>query len=153
MLKNLIVDTNLLLLWVIGSIDSGKYLSTSTRLDKFNYRDFDKVNSLIGKYDALYITPYIATEVSNLIDLKGYARTKALEIFKALLLDTVIVADTNLHLDIDGNTFYIYGLTDNSLIKLVKNYYVLTDDNRLCSALFEVNPEYVLPYSVVQHEI
>ena len=63
------------------------------------------------------------------------------------------MADTNLHLDIDGNTFYIYGLTDNSLIKLVKNYYVLTDDNRLCSALFEVNPEYVFPYSVVQHEI
>ncbi|MDC4563711.1 hypothetical protein NQ786_18495 [Acinetobacter baumannii] len=153
MLKKLIVDTNLLLLWVIGSIDSGSYLSRSNRLDKFKYEDFTKLNSLIAKYDALYITPYIATEVSNLIDLKGEAKEKALEIFKALLLNTMKIADTDIHLDIEGNTFYIYGITDNSLITLVKNYYVLTDDNPLCCALYEVNPDHVLQYSVAQYNI
>lgn len=150
MLRNLIVDTNLLLLWIIGSVDSGSYLKSSNRLDKFDYEDFSKVNSLIGQFDALYITPYIATEISNLIDLDGYAREKAFQIFKSLL-EEIKVTMSDLQADSESINFHLYGLTDNSLVNLVKDYYILTDDNRLCVPLFAANPENVLPYEVVKY--
>ncbi|MBJ8424347.1 hypothetical protein I6M74_20970 [Acinetobacter bereziniae] len=150
MLRNLIVDTNLLLLWIIGSVDSGSYLRASNRLDKFNYDDFSKVNSLIGQFDALYITPYIATEISNLIDLDGYAKKKAFQIFKSLLEEIKVVV-TDLRFDSEGINFHLYGLTDNSLVNLVQDYYILTDDSRLCVPLFSINPSNVLPYEVVKY--
>lgn len=151
--KNLIVDTNLLLLWIIGSIDSGTHIRSSNRLKKFNYKDFQIVNTIIGTYDTLSITPYIATEISNLIDLNGYVKEQVFKRFQVLLRDitAVKVIDTDIRTDISGKNFVKFGLTDNSLITLINDYFILTDDDRLCFILYNVNADNVLQYSFVKN--
>lgn len=151
--KNLIVDTNLLLLWIIGSIDNGAHIGSSRRLKKFNYEDFQIVNTIIGTYDTLSITPYIATEISNLIDLNGYVRKQVFERFQILLTDVIAVKiiDTDIRTDISGNNFLNFGLTDNSLITLINDYFILTDDDKLCVILYDVNYKNVLQYNFVKN--
>lgn len=78
-----LIDTNLLLLFVIGSVDNGHFIGASKRLDAFSYDDYRLLNEYIGKFDNFATTPYILTEVSNLIDLQDYA---AVEAFKTLRL-------------------------------------------------------------------
>lgn len=151
--KNLIVDTNLLLLWIIGSIDNGAHIGSSNRLKKFNYKDFQIVNTIIGTYDTLSITPYIATEISNLIDLNGYVKKQVFARFQILLTDitAVKIIDTDIREDISGKNFLNFGLTDNSLITLINDYFILTDDDKLCFILYSVNAENVLQYNFVKN--
>ncbi|ESK34663.1 hypothetical protein P256_02622 [Acinetobacter nectaris CIP 110549] len=151
--KNLIVDTNLLLLWIIGSIDNGAHIRSSNRLKKFNYKDFQIVNTIIGTYDTLSITPYIATEISNLIDLNGYVKEQVFVRFQILLKDitAVKVIDTDIRADISGENFLNFGLTDNSLITLINDYFILTDDDKLCFILYSVNFDNVLQYKLVKN--
>ncbi|WP_459623604.1 PIN domain-containing protein [Burkholderia sp. 3C] len=77
MAKRLIIDTNLLLLLVIGAVEEGRHIRNSKRLGAFSLRDYDNVVKIMSEYEMVFITPYIATEVSNLIDLDGYARNLA----------------------------------------------------------------------------
>lgn len=151
--NNLIVDTNLLLLWIIGSIDNGTHIGSSNRLKKFNYKDFQIVNTIIGTYDTLSITPYIATEISNLIDLNGYVKEQVFKRFQVLLRDitAVKVIDTDVRADISSKNFLNFGLTDNSLITLINDYFILTDDDRLCFILYSVNADNVLQYNFVKN--
>ena len=72
--KRLIVDTNLLLLLVIGAVEGGIHIKNSKRLNDYDYEDYHRVLKVVSEFEAVYITPYIATEVSNLIDLTGGAR-------------------------------------------------------------------------------
>ncbi|EED5477972.1 hypothetical protein UJ39_17095 [Salmonella enterica subsp. enterica serovar Tennessee] len=105
--------------------------------------DFDKVRrTMIAANGKVYITPYIAAEVSNLIDLTGYVNElvmrQAAIVFEALGQINVSITD-----DTKG-MFPNFGITDNSLIELVKEHSVLTDDRRLAAHLFGVNWNNVL---------
>jgi rRNA-processing protein FCF1 len=148
-MNKLIVDTNLLLLIVIGAIDDGKHIKNSKRLNNYNEKDYQTVLEFISHYDEVFITPYIATEVSNLIDLDRTVRDKvfefAREFFKTL---THIASDINN--DSIGDSFIKYGLTDNSLIRLVNDYHILTNDGRLCEYLVLINQKNVIPYSIAK---
>ena len=151
MIKKLIIDTNLLLLLVVGIIDEGNYIKRSTRLKDFNEDDFQRITTIIGFFNEVYITPYIATEVSNLIDLDGDVRDEIFIKFRLLVEELIKVINVDLINDMDGQTFLRYGLTDNSLISLVSNYFVLTNDSRLCSVLYDIKAENVLQYSVLKN--
>ncbi len=149
-MKKLIIDTNLLLLLVIGSIDNGKQIRNSSRLNAFQEKDYQILKEIISDYNEILITPYIATEVSNLIDLNGWARNQTFEFLKLFFSSTLNFINFNIKLDTQGQTFNTYGLTDNSLINLVKDHCILTNDDRLCSALYAVNPSNVIQFSVVR---
>lgn len=151
MIKKLIIDTNLLLLFVIGIIDDGRYIKKSNRLSDFDEDDFQKITRVIGFFNEVYITPYIATEVSNLIDLDGDVRDEIFIKFRLLIEKLIKVVNVNLIEDMDGQTFLRYGLTDNSLISLVSEYFILTNDSRLCSVLYKIKAENVLEYSVLKN--
>ena len=41
--KTLIIDTNLLLLLVIGAVEGGRHIQNSKRLNKFTLQDYDAI--------------------------------------------------------------------------------------------------------------
>jgi len=149
--KKLIVDTNLLLLLVIGRVDDGRFIKRSDRLNKFNENDYQILLRFILRYD-IFITHYIATEVSNLIDLHGPARIKAFEVAR-ILFSSFKQVETSIQDDSAEAFFEKYGLTDSSLIRLVSDYNVITDDNRLSEFLYRVEHKNVIPYYTLRAAI
>ncbi|MBJ8732389.1 hypothetical protein I5372_14100 [Citrobacter freundii] len=141
-IKSLIIDTNLLLLLVIGQIEGGRHIRNSSRLKKYSLDDFDKILDVMQKADDVFITPYIATEVSNLIDLNGYILDEAMQ-NASTFFNTFSQISGEVSTDSLG-LFVRYGITDNSLINLVKDYTILTDDLRLANELFTVKHDHVL---------
>ena len=146
----LIIDTNLLLLLIIGSVDDGIYINKSSRLSSYNIEDFDNILEIIANTKEIYITPYIATEVSNLIDLKGNLKDKAFEICREIFKNFKQV-DIDIHSDISEDSFIYFGLTDASLVKLAPKYFILTADNRLLGELYKSCPENILPYELLRN--
>jgi hypothetical protein len=143
--SELIIDTNLLLLLVIGAVEGGRHISTSNRLNKFTIKDYDLILKIMDNYKAVAITPYIATEVSNLIDLDGRASDLAYNI-AGVLFSQFNQINSNIIDDVSHPAFPVFGITDCSLIKLAEDYVILTDDNRLLNSLYDSNFENVLPF-------
>jgi hypothetical protein len=147
--RRLIIDANLLLLLVIGAVEEGRHISNSKRLNAFDRADYDFVLNYMSEYDQVFITPYIATEVSNLIDLNGYARKLAYEIAQ-VLFSSFQKIDVSVDDDCAPDFFPMFGITDSSLIRLAPHYHVLTNDDRLFPLLFQVSPNTIVPYAVVR---
>lgn len=147
MAKRLIIDTNLLLLLVIGAVEGGRHIRNSDRLNAFTTLEYDNVLKIMSEYDDVFITPYIATEVSNLIDLDGHARTLAYEIAQNLFSKEFKKIEVDLAADCDSEFFERFGITDASLINLAPDYYILTCDHRLLEPLFASSPDTIIPFS------
>lgn len=129
--RGLLVDTNLLLLYLVGVYDR-EYVGTFKRTQNYTAEDFDIVSRLIRRFQRVVTTPHILSELSNLsLGIKGrrgaeyftalvYALRSALEIHieKDVLLDNVLLPRL--------------GFTDLSILEASKqhNYLVLTDDFR-----------------------
>lgn len=148
--QKLIIDTNLLLLLVIGAVEEGRHIRNSDRLGKFEIADYDSILNFISEYDTICITPYIATEVSNLIDLNDYARDYAFIVARELF-STFEEIKTSIIDDISSGFFEGFGITDSSLISLAKKYDILTDDNRMLTPLYESGPYNIKTYMEVRH--
>lgn len=145
MRDRLLIDTNLLLVMIIGGLDDGRYIEKSKRLGKFCVEDYYLLWELVKGYKEVWITPYIAAEVSNLIDLDDQAGIRAFELAREIFslfkqVETLIVEDCN------GGFFVKFGLTDNSIIKLSKDFDVLTNDERMAIPLFTASPDRIIPY-------
>lgn len=148
--KRLIVDTNLLLLLVIGAIEEGRHIKNSKRLNVYGINDYDNVLSLMAQYDEIYITPYIAAEVSNLIDLTGHARELAFKFAQNLFQSKFKNIEVDVVEDCKLQHFPLFGITDSSLINLAPNYYILTNDDRLLPPLFESSMHTIIPYALLK---
>lgn len=83
--ETLIIDTNLLVLFVVGSA-SRDYIEKHKRLSEFAVADFDELVKLVRSADAVFVTPNTLTETSNLI---GYiadpAKTHIYQVFRGLV--------------------------------------------------------------------
>jgi hypothetical protein len=69
-----VVDTNLLVLLIVGS--AGRHLiAAHKRLDGFTTDDFDELTELVGAFDDIVLLPHILTEACHLVRLiSGPAR-------------------------------------------------------------------------------
>lgn len=152
MQKSLVVDANLLLLLVIGSLDEGRLIKSSKRLKSFSKQDFSILVDYLTQFNSVLITPYLLTEVSNLIDLKDSKYFEAYE-FARILFSGFKEVSVTLKNDIQLPAFITHGITDASLVKLVKYHTVLTNDNRMLSLLYDANPNNVMPFSLLQTAI
>ncbi|WDY56684.1 hypothetical protein [Pseudomonas sp. PSKL.D1] len=145
----LIVDTNLLLLLVIGAVEGGRHIKRSGRLNAYTESDFQNITEVMKGFNDIYITPYIATEVSNLIDLSGRAYEAALDIARALFRSFKKL-DCDIDKDCAPSIFLRYGITDTSLTILASDFTILTNDSRLLDPLYTACPDNVLPYAFVK---
>lgn len=144
--RDLIIDANLLLLLVIGAVEEGRHICSSRRLNNFDRTDYELVLRCMAEYDAVFITPYIATEVSNLIDLNGRAGALAYEIARELFSSFKKI-DVSIDDDCAPDLFVRFGIADSSLVQLAPNYDVLTNDAKLLPALFAASPNTIRPYA------
>lgn len=143
--RHLIIDTNLLLLLVIGAVEEGRHIGNSKRLKAFSIKDYDNIIRIIKPYDKICITPYIATEVSNLIDLDGHARILAYQVARNLFSFFEKIA-VDIDQDCESDLFLEFGITDHSLIRLAPDYFILTSDYRMLDCLFKSSQDTIIPY-------
>lgn len=74
--KNVILDTNLLVLFVVGITDP-KYIAIHKRLQDYNKNDFSLLSRLVLSYESLVLNPHVLAETSNLAgQITGPAKSK-----------------------------------------------------------------------------
>lgn len=147
-----LIDTNLLLLFVIGSVDNGSFIGASNRLKKFSYDDYQLLVDFLDKSKKFATTPYILTEVSNLIDLLDSAADEA---FKTLQLVSELaeVIDVSPKTDTKHANFFRYGLTDVNILKIALTRPILTNDERLSSFAYSICPEdNIIPWYLIKND-
>ena len=138
----LLVDTNLLLLLLIGSFDRtqiGKY----GRIQKYTEEDFDKLERLITQFSPkLFLTPNILTEICNLSE--KYNTELDYTFFR--YIESVLTTyneKVEKSIDIiskDQTVFYKFGISDASITDLAKQkILVITDDFNLYHYLISQN--------------
>lgn len=145
MKNGLLIDTNLLLLMIIGGIDGGKYIKKSKRLSTYCLDDYYNLWKLVEGYKEVWITPYIAAEVSNLIDIGGEAGARifalAGELFNHFKQIDVTISD-----DCRKVFFDQFGLTDTSIIDLSKIVHVITNDQKMLAPLYTISPNNIIQF-------
>jgi rRNA maturation endonuclease Nob1 len=134
--RNVLLDTNILLLLVIGSYDRS-LLGSHKRVAKFTDDDFDLLDQIVRRVNSLVTTPHVLTETSNLASHIGEPhRGKVLNMFaeKITLLAERREAAQTLAQD---SLFTRLGLTDAGILHLVDDTVLLTDDYRLTNTAIE----------------
>jgi hypothetical protein len=124
--KGLLVDTNLALLYIVGSFDIN-LIRTFKRTAMFSEDDFQRVSKFIDYFDLKITTPHVLTEVSDFIDNQEYLQTVLkvyIENAKEIFLESLELSKKE--------TFLKFGLADTSVTYSAKdNYLIFTDDRPL----------------------
>ncbi|MHC5745196.1 MAG: PIN domain-containing protein [Nostoc sp.] len=140
--KGILIDTNILLLYFVGSINRER-ITRFNRTQQFIPEDYDLLLRIIVKFRKLVTTPNILTEVSNFVDkLVEPERSQCFTIF-ALFAQNVDILDEYYVKSLDAvNTekFIKFGLTDSGILTLARGkYLILTDDFKLANYLQSVD--------------
>jgi hypothetical protein len=135
-----VVDTNLLLLLVVGLTDVD-YISKHKRLTDYSRRDFILLSETIDLYGKLILTPNTLTETSNWIDhIRDPARSEIRRVFNVLIaseteiyIPSSIAAARQEHISL--------GLADNALLEAAKDAVLISSDEDLyiAAAISEYN--------------
>jgi hypothetical protein len=126
--RTLLLDTNLLILLVVGLYDPRAIIRFKrTNNQAFTEKDFELLEAAIEKFELLCTTPNILTEASNLLEGSPYFSTFQELIEKVLgehLLDSKTV------IGVDNKCFAKFGLSDAVIRNLAdqENITVLTVD-------------------------
>ena len=110
------VDTNLLLLFVVGS-ESPELISKHRRLNSYSSEDYYALYQLLDQSGRVYVTPNTLTETSNLLGQHGEPeRTSLLERLRSIIQDSqeVVVAST---IASNSPAYVRLGLTDAVLLE------------------------------------
>jgi hypothetical protein len=132
---SLLVDTNLLLLWLIGHVDKSQ-IEKFKRTSAYTEDDFELLAVLIACYQSIVVTPHVLTEVSNLIgNLNGRLRNDALLALGAMV-PTFVEEFASSNMTVKRPLFLRLGLTDAAIEGVTaRPLTVLTDDLDLYVAL------------------
>ncbi len=135
--KKILMDTNLLLVYLIGLYDVELIEKHKRTKGKYYKEDFVLIDNILKRYSKIITTPHILTEISNLaaqIDETTKMKLFSLFSIKFMLLEEIFEP----FIEIVGNyEFEKYGLTDSAFCSLaIKNdFVVLTDDFKFSGQL------------------
>ncbi len=130
--REVLLDTNILLLYFVGSVDPQLILEHKRTYNTFTVEDHTALINLLRHFNKIITTPNILTEVSNLLgQSKEHLRSGYFEKFAAGIamfdehcLDSADVSKMQ--------EFIRFGLTDAAMVRLAKdNYLIITEDFRL----------------------
>lgn len=132
-----IVDTNLLLLLVVGLTDVD-YIAKHKRLTKYTKDDFILLTDTIGSSPIIF-TPNTVTETSNFIDfVSDPIRSEIRNVFNALIktsaeeyVPSTIAIQQIAHIEL--------GVADNVLLEAAKNAILISSDQDLFIAAAVLN--------------
>ena len=136
---HLILDTNVLLLFLIGTYDA-KYVSSCPLMTEggknYNEKHFELVEKIIKKFPSkIVITPHILSEINMLSRIKITPESRLRDYFVKLIKQLENYKEHLIGLKVLLNSGGVVelGITDVSLVELAKQnkWLVLTDDSKL----------------------
>jgi predicted nucleic acid-binding protein len=66
MIRKIVVDTNLLFLWILGSTNK-KFIGAHRRLQAYDLNHFSLLDEILDEYDRIVVTPHTLAEFWNLV--------------------------------------------------------------------------------------
>jgi hypothetical protein len=136
--KGVLVDTNLLVLLLVGTVNRQRILNFK-RTGDFTPEDYDLLVRLVVWFGKIFSTPHVLSQVSDLTDLTGHELTAVRAIFKALVEQIEEEYDVSQTLMKDP-LYQRFGLTDSAIGAVCcRGILVVTTDSRLHVALQERN--------------
>lgn len=131
----LLVDTNLLVLFVVGSVNCDR-IENFKRTQKYGKRDYELLLRKLSGFTHLYTLAHVMAEVSNLTDLTGDERALARQVLKEMLSTLREPEMASLRAARSG-TYDRLGLVDSAIATASREhgFAVLTDDLDLYLAL------------------
>ena len=131
----LLVDTNLLVLFIVGTVNRRR-IESFKRTRHYTREDYDLLVRVLDKFKPLYTIAHVLAEVSNLTDLTGTERRDALRVLKDTLfrLKETEMPSTEA---VDHRFYGRVGLTDAAIAAAARKHKcaVLTDDFDLYHSL------------------
>lgn len=147
--KGLVVDTNLLLLLMVGLYDHTA-IGKVKRTEKFSQDDFQKLTRLLNHFKTNFIiNTNILTELCNLTEsFNNKTEQRFFAFIKSAIVDwKEEVKSASETLKEDEKVFFKFGMTDASIFQLAKEQaLVVTDDLKLYHYLSTQN-FYTLNYT------
>jgi len=134
--KGLMLDSNLLLLHLIGSVNdsfvgSGRY----NKLSGFNTQQVLILNQLIAEFGSVVTTAHILTEVSNLVgDLHDLGRRQIWGQFVSTL-EVIGEQSISSYQVARRAEFQYLGLTDTVLAAMSEEFLIISNDGRMVDLL------------------
>ena len=133
--KSLLVDSNLLLLFIVGLCDPARIVKFK-RTAQFTVDDFECLKDFVGQFKQVVTTPSILTEVSNLL---GHLPDKLACSFNEQFADDIKALHEHYtpSRELGGEEYFPrFGLTDTAILRAAgRDCLVLTDDFRLAQYL------------------
>lgn len=128
----ILIDTNLLLLLLLGSVDR-KQIGQHKRIRQYTAEQFDELETIASAASRHISTPHVLTETSNLLRLGEPRRLPGLQTWFAeycRLIDEILVPSREA---VGTQSFLRLGLADAALLETcVRNdILIVTDDLRL----------------------
>jgi rRNA-processing protein FCF1 len=125
------VDTNALILLVVGLIDKS-LISSHKRTSIFESVDFENLVFLIGDLDKIVTSPNVLTELDNL--LNNFQKGHRWDYYQ--VIREMIAKSTEKFLEskriVESNAFFELGLTDSVILEISKECdFLITGDSRL----------------------
>lgn len=136
--RGILVDTNLLMLLLVGAYDRDQVERTGRIRDRFRAEDFDILVAVLDQFDTRVTTPHILTETSNLLaqQLSGYVKDGVFSIFAVLVSTDWHEKRETSSVLVNVPAFSWLGLTDVAISDAARDsYLVLTDDAPLANHL------------------
>jgi hypothetical protein len=135
-LRGVLLDTNILLLYLVGSFDQ-KRIARFKRTLAYSAEDYGLLLALLMRFRRIVTTPHILSEVNSLAGQFGEpARAGLFELFARIIGDLLAEEYVASAAAAGIAQFPRLGLTDSGILCLVKDkYLVLTDDLKLCGHL------------------
>jgi hypothetical protein len=125
-----LLDTNLLLLWLVAQTDL-KILSTFKRVQMFTPSDIDLLRKSMRRFPKQVTTPHILSETSNFIDQAPALQRSALNDRFRLFIQEVAEIYRPAATLVDREEFNILGLSDVGALEISTEVVVLTMDYKL----------------------
>jgi hypothetical protein len=133
--KGVLVDTNLLVLLLVGAVNTQR-IPNFKRTEDFSIEDYELLVRLIKWFGKLIATPHVLSQVSDLADLSGKERTAIRELFKSLVVQDIEEFYDESRGLVDDSTFTHFGLADAAIASVgSRGILVLTADVQLQLAL------------------
>jgi hypothetical protein len=131
--RRVLLDTNLLLLWLVGRTDAG-LLSRFKRVHAFDPPDIPLLEGLIGSAE-IVTTPHILAETSNFVDqAPQFARAALVSNYRAFARTREEVY-REARAIVLRQDFERFGLTDSCIADLSQAEHVITADYRLAGKI------------------
>jgi predicted nucleic acid-binding protein len=124
----LLIDTNLLVLFAVGSVNRGR-IETFKRTRRYTIDDFELLLRVIGRWRSLYTVAHILAEVSNLTDLPGPEGPQVRQLLKETI-PLLTEAEMPSARATDDPVYRNLGLVDAAIAAAARQHQctVLTDD-------------------------